>query len=323
MADHDRYSRQYDYERNRQRRQNQDFDNRRLDDRDSYGPTGQGYRGQGADYGSGYQSYGRDGDRPDREDRYGREERSFQQEAAREGGYYGTFSGGQDAYGGGAVRQSDYRGGQRNNYQPQRYSGGYRGYGATYMDDNPGSAFTAPRYEELSDADSSYHRDRDTYRHGGSDGRRGFWEKAADEVSSWFGDEAANQRREFDGSYHTSHRGKGPKGYKRSDDRIRDDINDRLSDDHWLDASDIEVKVDSCEVTLSGNVPDREAKRRAENLAETISGVTHVQNNLRVMNRGVTQLQTQGSEALGAASGMGASGSVLADQASGRTRGTA
>ena len=40
-----------------------------------------------------------------------------------------------------------------------------------------------------------------------------------------------------------SHRGRGPKGYSRSDDRIREDVSDRLSDDHMIDASDIEIEV--------------------------------------------------------------------------------
>jgi osmotically-inducible protein OsmY len=78
------------------------------------------------------------------------------------------------------------------------------------------------------------------------------------------------------------HSGRGPKNYTRSDDRIRDDINDRLTDDPHLDATEIEVKVTNCEVTLSGTVDSREAKRRAEDCADFVSGVKHVQNNLRV-----------------------------------------
>lgn len=79
-----------------------------------------------------------------------------------------------------------------------------------------------------------------------------------------------------------THRGKGPRGYQRSDERIRDDINDRLSDDPFIDASDIEVKVTSCEVTLMGSVDDREAKRRAEDISESVSGVKNVENRLKV-----------------------------------------
>ncbi|WP_425358673.1 BON domain-containing protein [Aestuariivirga litoralis] len=117
-------------------------------------------------------------------------------------------------------------------------------------------------------------------------GERGFWERAGDEVSSWFGDDDARRRREMD-----EHRGRGPRGYTRSDDRIREDVNDRFTDDGWLDASDIEVKVASGEVTLTGQVTSREEKRRAEDLAEAISGVKHVQNNLRVKDRNATSAQ--------------------------------
>ncbi|WP_310421567.1 BON domain-containing protein [Mycoplana sp. BE70] len=126
---------------------------------------------------------------------------------------------------------------------------------------------------------------RDDYNRGGDydrdyDNRRGFMDRAGDEVASWFGDEDAARRRRMD-----QHRGKGPRGYTRSDSRIEEDVNDRLSDDPYLDASDIEVKVSNAEVTLSGHVSSRQDKRRAEDCAEAISGVSNVQNNLRVKTR--------------------------------------
>ncbi|OAP36524.1 hypothetical protein AU381_18665 [Sinorhizobium glycinis] len=76
-------------------------------------------------------------------------------------------------------------------------------------------------------------------------------------------------------------RGKGPRGYKRSDDRIAEDVNDRLTEDPWLDASGIEVSVSNGEVTLGGFVSSRLDKRRAEDCADGVPGVSHVQNNLR------------------------------------------
>ena len=121
-----------------------------------------------------------------------------------------------------------------------------------------------------------------------NDGDRGFLDRARDEVSSWFGDRKAGQRREAD-----DHRGKGPRGYRRSDARILEDVNDRLSDDPALDASDIEVSIDNGEVTLSGQVTDRWEKRRAEDCADHVSGVTHVQNNLRVRVSGEGSVMTQ------------------------------
>lgn len=91
-----------------------------------------------------------------------------------------------------------------------------------------------------------------------------------------------------------SFRGKGPKGYVRSDERIREDVSDRLSDDDTLDASDITVEVAGGEVTLSGFVDSRQAKHTAEECAEQCVGVTHVQNNLRVRpNAGHDQSSAQ------------------------------
>jgi hypothetical protein len=78
------------------------------------------------------------------------------------------------------------------------------------------------------------------------------------------------------------YRGKGPRGYQRSDERIKEDVNDRLSDDSFIDASDIEVALSNGEVVLKGTVDSREAKRRAEDIAESISGVHNVENRLRV-----------------------------------------
>lgn len=78
------------------------------------------------------------------------------------------------------------------------------------------------------------------------------------------------------------HRGRGPRNYRRSDERILEEVVHRLTDDAHVDASDIEVSVKDREVTLSGTVATRFEKRRAEDIAEAVSGVTHVQNNLRM-----------------------------------------
>jgi hypothetical protein len=78
------------------------------------------------------------------------------------------------------------------------------------------------------------------------------------------------------------HRGKGPSGYQRSDDRIRELVCESLADDDQLDATHIEVAVSHGEVTLSGTVDDRRAKRDAEDCAWSVSGVRDVQNMLRV-----------------------------------------
>ena len=76
--------------------------------------------------------------------------------------------------------------------------------------------------------------------------------------------------------------GRGPKDYQRSDDRVREEICDCMTDDPMLDASEIVVVVNNGEVTLSGSVTSRDQKRRAEDVAERISGVKDVTNQLRV-----------------------------------------
>jgi hypothetical protein len=76
--------------------------------------------------------------------------------------------------------------------------------------------------------------------------------------------------------------GRGPKGYQRSDERIREDVCDRLTDAADVDASEIEVNVANGEVTLSGTVRDRDQKRRSEDVAESVPGIHEVRNNLRV-----------------------------------------
>lgn len=80
------------------------------------------------------------------------------------------------------------------------------------------------------------------------------------------------------------HTGKGPKGYRRSEERIREDICDALEAHAHIDASDIEVKVSEGLVTLSGTVDSRQAKRLAEQAVETVRGIKDINNELRIMS---------------------------------------
>lgn len=116
-----------------------------------------------------------------------------------------------------------------------------------------------------------------------------FLRRTGEQVADWFnaGGEGAAYGDLYAyppsrGQSREGHQGRGPQGYRRADERISEDAHERLTDDPWLDASNIAVMVASGEVTLSGTVEHREAKHRAERVVEDISGVTHVQNNLRV-----------------------------------------
>jgi osmotically-inducible protein OsmY len=136
-------------------------------------------------------------------------------------------------------------------------------------------------YNRSYDRDRNYITDRNYNQYRG-DNDRDWWDRSKDEVKSWFGDDDAERRRDRDRQM--NHRGKGPKGYQRSDERIREDVSDRLSDDDRVDASDIEIDVNNCEVVLKGSVNTRDEKRRAEDLAESVSGVKNVENRLRCTN---------------------------------------
>lgn len=78
------------------------------------------------------------------------------------------------------------------------------------------------------------------------------------------------------------HRGKGPIGFQRSDERIREDVCEILTEHDLIDASGIEVTVNDGEVVLTGHVPDRRTKRLTEACIEPLCGVRDVLNQLRV-----------------------------------------
>jgi len=103
--------------------------------------------------------------------------------------------------------------------------------------------------------------------------------------------------------------GIGPKGYQRSDERIREEINEQMMWHGDLDASNIEVQVSNGVVTLTGTVDNRWDKRMAEDLAEQMRGVHDVHNQIQVRRQnemsqqgnqsGMSQQGSQGSQSSG------------------------
>lgn len=98
-------------------------------------------------------------------------------------------------------------------------------------------------------------------------------------------------------------RGRGPKNYLRSDERIREDLCERLADDPWVDASDITVEVKNGLVTLSGSVGERHVKHRAEDIADRCSGVKEVENRLSVQRAGTRNAGNPNAAGTGTAAG--------------------
>jgi osmotically-inducible protein OsmY len=212
----------------------------------------------------------------DQFNRYQDYDRGFNNLGGHGGNSYNYPSGRQHDRGQGLTRN--------NNFNSQRNWN----YGTDYRDSSAGLGYGGTNYSGNYGNES---QQRNTY---GNSNRgyndynqrnqqdRSWWDRSRDEVSSWFGDDEAEHRRRMDEMQRRSHKGKGPKDYQRSESRIREDVSDRLSDDHDLDASDIDVKVSGNEVILSGTVEDRDAKRRAEDIAESVSGVSNVQNQLKI-----------------------------------------
>ena len=74
---------------------------------------------------------------------------------------------------------------------------------------------------------------------------------------------------------------RGPKGYRRSDERVQDEVCERIARS-GVNADDVEVKVENGRVTLTGTVQAREWKWRLEDVADDVYGVDEVHNELRV-----------------------------------------
>jgi osmotically-inducible protein OsmY len=245
-----------DYRSDAPYRRNNTYD-RRNERRDDYSDLDRN-RDRSTNMGSGYDPYN-----------YGQTIGSFNQ--AKEGSYSSRFD-----YDGDNSRYDNRDSGYDSDYNRRYGRRGSEGYGT-------GSYYGNNYRDQYERRGGMPDRDRQE-RNRSNSGKRDWWDRTTDEVASWFGDDDAERRRERDRAM-GPHRGKGPKGYQRSDERIKDDVNDRLSDDSFIDASEIDVTVENCEVVLSGTVDSKEEKRRAEDIAERVSSVKNVENRLKVRNK--------------------------------------
>ncbi|SOZ38654.1 BON domain-containing protein [Cupriavidus neocaledonicus] len=92
---------------------------------------------------------------------------------------------------------------------------------------------------------------------------------------------------DWDVPAHRGYRGGGPKNYRRGDDRIHDEVCDRLAHAQELDVSEVTVRVQDGLVTLEGHVGDRRSKYDIEEVAERVFGVQDVINHIRVRPYGI------------------------------------
>jgi osmotically-inducible protein OsmY len=166
------------------------------------------------------------------------------------------------------------------NYQNQQ--GGNRGYwgdferGGQYGGRDGNYDTQSPRFG--SESDRNYGR-RDY-------GEQSWGRDQSNQQSGW------NTQQGFGGQQRGPHAGKGPQGFQRSDERIKEMVHEALTDHEHLDATHITVEVKGGEVVMTGTVEDRNAKRLAEDIVERVSGVTEVQNQLRVSTSTNTSYMT-------------------------------
>jgi len=164
------------------------------DQNDGYGQSDYGDRGS---YGRGSDRYQNYGSSEDNRSDYGRER----------GGYQGQ--GGNDRYGAGgygdrSYGQDDGRGYGANRSSGDRFQGRSQGqgdnrgdYGRQQSYGNRGASQDYGRGQQSGGGQQGYGRQPQGYDYDD----RGFFDRAGDEVRSWFGDDEAQRRREFDARF--------------------------------------------------------------------------------------------------------------------------
>lgn len=243
-----------------------------------------GHAGYSQEWGS--QPSGQAGYQGPRQDSYGQYPSGYGQSSSgygQQGGYggragLGGWTGGyqQGSYGGGS-QQGAWYGQPDSGYRgqwPYEQRGGYRDYGAQgYRGSRSGPTWSTSGFQ----SGQPYAIDPFT--------RRGAYAEDDTEYGEWTSEAPQDQFRSQEGGWWQrlwrGRRGNAPRGYKRSDERVTEDVCERIMD-AGLDAAEVDITVQSGVVTLSGDVRDRADKYRMEQIASDVSGVTDVQNSLRV-----------------------------------------
>jgi len=280
--------------------------------REPYGASGSG----GGTYGaSGYGPYRGEGQRPFREgggrprwdeSRYSESQYGLRRGEERDyGGGYGRagFGRGYDAErgqwrrsgaGGGFGRGPGYRGGYGGGLgsgpfsdtreEPRFFGTGYygdggAGFGGGYDERMRARSRPEPgpgaRYGERYGSEQRY----------GAQQRYGEEQPYGNERQGWGWRAGGGERGGRMGGSMQFNR--GPKGYQRSDERLREEICERLIQAGDIDSSDVTVTVSNCRVTLEGTVPDRYMKHEIEDLVDAAPGVQDIDNRIRVERRGM------------------------------------
>lgn len=103
-------------------------------------------------------------------------------------------------------------------------------------------------------------------------------------------------RGNYEGEYDRGYEGHGPKGWQRADDRIEEEVNEKLARHYDIDPRNVEVSVNNGEVTLEGTVESRWMKRHMEDVVYSVFGVQDVQNRVRITREGNGSTTSEGNQ---------------------------
>jgi osmotically-inducible protein OsmY len=249
-----------------------------------------GYRGAGWDAGRGYgggdahgsRAYG--ANRPVSQDQYGSGQRAHWHEPLfgrqqpfgppEDTHYYGTGSAG---YGGPGFTGGAYAYGNGPRDEGRQIEDEYSDESAVSYEQGPRQQYGQRPYGQ---------------RHGPQSGQH-FGQPYDQQYGRHFGQQYGQGQSYAGGRRFTS----GPKGYQRSDERLKEDISERLMELHHIDSSDVSIDVRGAKVVLDGTVPSRHMKHAIEDLVDACPGVQDIDNRVRVANQSMRQ--SQGTQSQG------------------------
>jgi hypothetical protein len=303
MANRNQQGERYGQRGSRDWRRDDDYRSDRYRSRDDDEGRYSSAEDEGDYGGSTYGSY-RDTDEGESSVRAGNYDQGRQQSRWRDSNEQSGSTGRYAGYG--DFGQGDYSRGRHGESGQGRYgqnAWGQRGYGyggGNYNEPNYGYGRSGQERGNYAQGWSGYGQGGRGMgqRHGQEYGSSGGWNEPYGEGQQY------TARGDYAGEGAGLHRGKGPKGYQRSDDRLKEMICERLRDDPHIDPSDVTINVQGGKITLDGTVDSRQTKNNIEDIAEQF-GVQEVQNNLRVQRQ---TPGTTGAESGKSASGKGSSG---------------
>ena len=153
------------------------------------------------------------------------------------------------------------------------------------------------------------------YGYGGDahDQRRSLEDEYSDESAVSYEQRGARQDySRYGPSYRNRPFASGPKGYQRSDERLKEDISERLMEARHIDSSEVTVDVRGAKVFLEGEVPSRHMKHAIEDLVDACPGVQDIENRIRVSSPSYPGARgtSQGGSQFASGTSPGAAGST-------------